>query len=142
MIIGNSIMAGGKKPAGTLDITENGTYDVTAKASAIVNVNSVPVLLWTNESPTSQFLPQTISFDGVYSGYIIETRASTNSSTTLYFYLPLNTEKDLCNGENHRIATGAEAAITFGGGKATGGTSTTLNTRLIPLSIWGVKWTL
>lgn len=75
MIAGNPIMVGGKKPSGSININANGTYDVTEKASAVVNVVSAPVLLWTNESPRSSFSEKTLSFTGTWTGYLIETVA-------------------------------------------------------------------
>ena len=83
MIAGNPIMAGGKKPSGSVNITANGTFDVTEKASAVVNVVSAPVLLWTNPSPEIYFPGQTVSFSGSYDGYLIETR-DTWAGTNVY----------------------------------------------------------
>lgn len=64
-----------------ISITENGVHDVKKFATANVNVQSEPELLWTNASPTSQFKPQTISLDASdYSAYLVECRYSSSTS--------------------------------------------------------------
>ena len=114
-----------------------------------------PTLLWTNASPTSEFVAQTISLPTGYSAYIVE---YARSSSTNYnsqrgkAYLGFSTSKQ-ANGagvgylSSNYYAAGrvinscSDGSINFGLGIQFGQASE-VKTYGIPIRIWGVKWTL
>ena len=153
MIAGNPIMVGGKKPSGSINVTANGTYDVTEKASAVVNVVSAPVLLWTNASPSSAFTARTVSFDDSYDGFLIETMErywSTELYAVSFLNAPLNNTFAGGAGKTgnsstlwYRVITSVSGnAITFGSGCYASGEYYSDGTHAKPTRIWGVHFTV
>ena len=135
-------------------ITENGSYDVRPYAIATVDVVSAPVLLWTNASPTSDFVAQTISVDGAdYDGYLVEIHWSrADGAHKGVAYVPIGTAKATVAAHNNESGTLNTAAfravesatknsISFGIG-ASGPGRLENNYYAIPTRIWGVKFTL
>lgn len=149
MIYGQPVTFGGKKAEGEIPITANGIYDVAEYASANVNVQSAPVLLWTNASPTSDFNPQTINVSGAgFDAYLVEIKVAKHTHTayrnTVIGYIRKNytlSQTYLVYGDSgytgqRNVSSATDTAITFGSG--TNG----YNEMGIPLYVWGVKFTL
>lgn len=139
--------------SGEIPITANGTYDVKKYASASVNVQSAPVLLWTNASPTSNFSAQTVNLSGAaYSGYIVEckdfTKQTYMDSSIGFAYLRMG-KVGICvsrvggsdYGRARPVSSVTTSGITFGNGYSGGGVYPDAQ-YCIPLRIWGVKFTL
>lgn len=145
MIYGQPITFGGA--SGEIDITDNGTFDVKKYATANVNVQSAPVLLWTNASPTSAFAAQTVNVNGSeYIYYLIEVRFSTSDATTGVALIPVETSamtvasvySGVAPAATRGILSTTSSSITFGNGAY----GSTANNYAIPTRIWGVKFTL
>lgn len=147
---------GGKKAEGEIPITANGIYDVAEYASANVNVQSAPVLLWTNASPTSGFAAQTVTLGGDWDGFIVEIKYDTAISIEEYgrglglFMANGNEYGAACvlsvasnrNGVQARKVTNVTRnSIVFGVGYRANANDTGA-TYAIPTRIWGVKFTL
>lgn len=133
---------------------EDVLYGKTFYAMGVKKVGSLdpaPALLWTNESPTSNFQhDQTISLPVGYSGYIVEIRASTgNDKTGTGFVRVGERNKAVCVDANGNSAAGdvtyrfivaaRESDIVFGYG---GLNSSSSDGYGIPTRIWGVNFTL
>lgn len=136
----------------TIDITENGSYDVRPYASANVNLQFAPVLLWTNASPTSGFASQTVGVDGSsYEAYLVEIVSETTALNQLGYGYIRKTSDITAKTTNQGVAvissgggmytrwinTVTDTSITFGPTGQAGG-----NYESIPTRIWGVKFTL
>lgn len=156
MIYGQPITLGGKKAEGEISITANGTYDVAEYASANVNVQSAPVLLWTNASPNSEFGKQTISLDlSSFGGVIVEVgnmQGGVNVDKSFGYapkksgYQPIGGVRPGYDGswgyENgttygKRDVTVTDSGVTFQDGYSTN--NYVVNGYVIPTRIWGVK---
>lgn len=154
MIYGQPITFGGA--SGEISITDNGTFDVKKYATA--NVNVVPVLLWTNASPTSSFAPQTVSIAGSqYEAYLVEIRSSTSNTKTGVGLIEktggVESNQNVAvysasdwTGEHvlRDITATADNSIDFGSAQhGPGGNTPTVDYAYgIPTRIWGVKFTL
>lgn len=139
---------GGKKAEGEIPITANGIYDVAEYATANVNVQSAPELLWTNASPTSQFAAQTVSLNlANYASVIIEVKFSTGTAKYSKTLMNVGEQNNVCVTSNqkthldtdaYRNANVSNTGIVFS--TAVSGSTSALYA--IPTRIWGVKFTL
>ena len=146
-----NMVAGGKTPSGTTNITANGTYDVTNYASANVDVVDKPVLLWSNSNPSASFAAQTVNLNGSgYSAYLVEIKRSTTLEYTYTTYVDFGYTgyllgymkiigSSLSNITSRKVDEVSSSKIVFGDGKTGGNTN---NSSGIPINIWGVKYTL
>jgi hypothetical protein len=154
MIYGQALTFGGGV-GGEIAITDNGVFDVKKYASANVNVQSAPVLLWTNASPTSAFAAQTVTLPTGYSGYIVEYREDTNNAAYSKAFIEFSAEtqasvggavrnsslrafgRQINSAKDGEIQFGLGLGAVFGGGTGSGNAGDGIPTR-----IWGVKFTL
>lgn len=141
--------------AGTADATatpEDVLSGKTFYAAGIKNTGTLtassfnPVLLWTNASPTSDFIEQTITLPTGYKAFIVEQKSHATHSlaVTVTFYVPFGFTGQLISQTTHvfnsrEYVSVSESGIEFGSGYHA---STADNTYGIPLRIWGVNFTL
>ena len=106
-----------------------------------------PTLLWSNANPSASFAPQVLTFDGEYSGFLVEVRSTTSDATTAVIYLPVGqgyvdtfATRKSGNGQGWRLVNSVNAgSIDFGNGIRTSSSgSSTNNSYAIPVNIWGV----
>lgn len=147
-------MNGGFNPSGTINITNNGSYNVKDYATANVNVQSAPVLLWTNPDSSVGFAAQTINVSGGYSAFIIECKSRTTDNQQLgkaFFNIgstgvvsPTSPESSEYYSYFREVMSTTSTSIEFGtGGYFHSGTGRHTNfTYAVPTRIWGVKFTL
>lgn len=145
MIYGQPITFGGA--SGEIPITDNGVYDVKKYATANVNVQSNPELVWTNASPTSSFAAQTVSVDGAGgTGYLVEIVRQATESTPVYGYcfVKIGGMSGACIGEgsvgvSRGIYQATNTGIQFLNGYMG---ATRKNEMAVPTRIWRVKFSL
>lgn len=135
----------------TVSINENGIHDVRGYVAANVNVQSAPVLLWTNANPTSSFPPQTVGLNGGDSdAYIVESRASTTNGSTSKSFVNIGdfgvcvaalTNNSAEPSPNRKITAATKTGISFGYGYP-GASMSGNNIYAIPTRIWSVKFTV
>lgn len=123
-----------------------------------------PALLWTNPSPSAAFSPQTVSLAAGYSGYLVEFYGGVATSVEEIppmppLYVPVGlSEKDVSEfalntgsiyswqaNYARAIVSVNDGSIQFGNGRkfsSPTSTSNVYNANMIPIRIWGVKWTL
>lgn len=118
-------------------------------------VISEPDLLWSNPNPTTGFGAQTVSINLTdYNGVIIKFRK--DNSVSFYIYVPKITITSancpavadpastywVTSSAKYRLVTAiSDTGVTFSRGGWSDGTSGNDNL-LIPLAIYGAKWTL
>lgn len=134
--------------SGEIPITANGTYDVKKYASANVNVQSAPVLLWTNASPASNFAAQTITVPVAYDGYLVEVRRTRSQGTESDHAISFIN----ADGKWYKVSSGTYDNATKGyepesrSVRANGNSLQFLaaiqDYNAIPARIWGVKFTI
>lgn len=134
---------GGKKAEGEIPITANGIYDVAEYASANVNVQSAPVLLWENASPASSF-GGTVTLATGYDAYIIEAMyayygGSITDDILLFHFFNSNRGAVTFFAVKHSTGAQQYRGITVSG-NTIDFSSSTYNAK--PRRIWGVKFTL
>lgn len=141
------------EPTDSIEITENGIHNVKEFSFANVNVQSPPVLLWTNASPANSFAAQTVNLPTGYDAHLVELRVSTGTGgtdTTLGIsYVPFSNssrilssslfEGDASKVSKRTITSSQDGSITFGEGASS---AANVNTFGIPTRIWGIKFTL
>ena len=109
----------------------------------VYNPPEAPVLLWTNASPTSSFVAQTVSFDGEYGGYLVEVRASAGKNNTSIGFVAISSPTYvIANGGGRAITNATSNSIVFGTGGYEDNFKAAYNGHGIPTRIWGVKFTL
>lgn len=111
-----------------------------------------PVLLWTNESPTSEFKAQTLTFAGEWSAFLVEVKY-TNSSTKTpsVAYLDVATPPNVIAGGSgpsdyiavsRQIVAVTANSVKFGSSYASAAYNQPEGYYCVPTRIWGVKFTL
>ena len=133
--------------SGTLSITTNGTHDVSTYASANVNVQSAPVLVWQNASPSSNVgtTDFTYTFNGEWDAYFVETiygAIFSDSNNHISFVtdttgtnMVVHAFRDGSLAESRKVKAITKNSITFDSYYGFG-------MICIPVRIWGVKFTL
>lgn len=111
-----------------------------------------PVLLWTNESPTSAFKAQTLTFAGEWSAFLVEAKPTNSSSKAPNVtYLDVATPPAVIavgGGPTDYLAWSRQIvavtmnSIQFGSSYASGAYAQPGGYYCVPTRIWGVKFTL
>lgn len=139
------------EPSDEVVITENGIHNVDAYSFANVNVQSAPVLLWTNASPNNGFPAQNLNFNRKSSAYLVEFASGIGSyaGEKGIGYLPLSNSTQF-GGAAHiisnvgmakRVLSCTENSIQFGEDGWRNGAGGN-NTWCIPLRIWSLGFAL
>lgn len=148
-IYGQPLTFGGS--SGEISITENGVHDVKKYASANVNVQSTPVLLWENASPTSAFRGQTVNVDSGYEGYLVEIKQEASSNNFVIGFVNVGVSNVSVAYTRYTGGTPSvylraitsvnDGSIVFGEGVNSNGVVYEYK-YAIPTRIWGVKFTI
>ncbi len=114
-----------------------------------------PELLWTNPAPTSGFSAQNVIVPDEYDAYLISVKFNTSQGSVVTSYVPKNASNFLLSSfwyfsmapslstAVREIKSISGGVISFGNGKRSSGEGVPINYEYgIPLSIWGVKWTI
>ena len=112
-----------------------------------------PELLWTNPAPSSAFYEQDVIVPDAYDAYLMSVRYRTYVGAVVTSYVPKNASNFLVptfwlSDSNlsisaREITSISGGVISFGWGKYGAGSYMSRNCEFgIPLSIWGVKWTI
>ena len=92
-----------KVPSGEQNITTNGTYDISKKASVIVNVSEInKTLLWTNASPNSELGNGDINMSSSLENFthiLIQWKRKTSDSTVYEDLFNINPKRT--NGDQN-----------------------------------------
>lgn len=116
--------------------------------------NGEPELLWTNPAPTSGFRAQDVTVPDEYDAYLISVKYRTSEGSVVTSYVPKNASNFLLSSfwyfsmapslstAVREITSISGGVISFGNGRYSG-QGVPINYEYgIPLSIWGVKWTI
>ena len=153
-------------PSGTQNITSNGTYDISSKASVNVNVNSnstiSKTLLWSNGNPSDDFVAQNVTLSQSltnYSHILVRWKCqkTTIDTDTYDDIFKLTPTRDLSQINTGRFVIGTSYSSASGtyirimglidntrisiGTAQRVGESITLDGRLIPMQIYGLNFT-
>lgn len=111
-----------------------------------------PVLLWENESPTSDFAAQTVAVDGGYDGYLVECVVNAVIQDTSVVYIPANSTNVVVvaitigtsgpDGVSRIVNSTSDGSIEFSSACLLNNSGTRYSNACIPTRIWGVKYAL
>ena len=138
------------------DFTLTGlTAEEVLRRLSLMDVDKTPMtmeLFWENPSPASEFLPQTIGFNGDYDRVKVDFRLNSSTATIVTVDVLTNdvgsqgsaiygTAASFYGGYRSFIAhkTGVEFAGAYKVEAASGGKETRMDSYIIPQRIYGIK---